>query len=47
MDKFNTENPFRENPESELKRRLQSARPLTQEQFKKRIQEIKNNSKIK
>jgi len=34
MDKFNTENPFRENPESELKRRLQSARPLTQEQFK-------------
>ena len=35
-------NPFRDNPEEELQKRLKHGKRLTREEFSQRIQEIKN-----
>jgi hypothetical protein len=44
---MNTElpkNPFAKDPEAELARRLKDAKPLTREEFFKRLQEIRKKS---
>lgn len=39
------ENPFAKDPEAELARRLKHAKPLTREEFFKRLEEIQKKSK--
>jgi hypothetical protein len=44
MDSKSNSNPFFQDPEAELARRLKFAKPLTREEFFKRLEEIRKKS---
>jgi hypothetical protein len=45
MNKMQLHNPLAKDPETELSKRLEHAKPITREEFLKRLEEIQKQAK--